>query len=212
MIAVRFPNFLCEESLLIKECQSLIASTCYQYTVSDKEAPQLTNCVTAIRYLFLKLEKVFLPPVWIGDMPRTLITRYGCTLEDVTATTLKRGDLLFLRRSLLDDASSDKRWITHIMLAVSCDRIFHSSSKRGGAAFENLRECSDEYVINLKKLLVDDSTVMRYIDPRNQKMRSIFKCAFIPIEVSAYFVEPSLPKEVRKIIEAFLIPIENKTE
>ena len=56
-----------------KASQQIVDNTQYRYTVDDKEAPFFTNCVTAIRYIFLQATGSFLPKVYIGDMPRTLI-------------------------------------------------------------------------------------------------------------------------------------------
>lgn len=181
---IRFPNVEFNQDNLSVAVQTLIRNTKYLYTAKDAQAPHLTNCVTAIRYLFLQSSTIFLPNLWIGDMPRILVRQLGCSLHTIKITSMKVGDLLFIKRVPGNTTEKTKRYISHVMISLGGSLFFHSTEDRGGACLEDFIKPKDEIPAQLLKLNIDEPYLfMRYIDPRNVNMRKKYKSEFIPFPI-----------------------------
>lgn len=53
-------------------CDAL--SKTHKLEASNNEIPQYGNCITSVKYLIQKSSYAFLPRVWVGDLPRVLIS------------------------------------------------------------------------------------------------------------------------------------------
>lgn len=169
---------------ILNEAQSLSVQTKYRYTVLYEEAPEKANCLTAIRYLFEKGINRPFPYTWIGDMPRELMTQYGCILKRVKVDSMQAGDVVFLRRNETNVTHFSSRYITHIMIAMDSSRVFHCSEKRGGGAIEDFAKPIDAYARSLIKRVVDEPFLfLRYIDPRNEVLRERYGSELIPFPI-----------------------------
>lgn len=157
-----------------------------------------------MRYIVEKCLRQHLPHVWIGDMPRILVTMSGCSIKRVKLNALKTGDILFLKEDL--GTKKIRRRISHIMISISRGFVFHCSEKRAGGTIENLFIPYDQYGANLKARVLDEPLqLLRYIDSRNIKLRSLYKTEFIPFAIPSIISNPLLfPKKVRKIVWQYL--------
>lgn len=107
--------------------------------------------------------------MWIGDLPRILVTQYGCKIHHATLTTLKPGDLIFLRKGTDNTPSPDVRYIVHIMVAVSTNAVFHSTRVWGGGKIESNDSLCER---DIDRRVIDEPFLfLRYIDDRNQRLR-----------------------------------------
>ncbi len=151
---------------------SSLSSTQYSLGAKGTQAPKVTNCVTSIRFLLEKSSENFLPPVFIGDMPRTLVFCCGAMIQRVKICEIERGDLIFLRRKVDRQMIPGEQYITHIAMGLAPSTLYHSSFKRGGSSIENLIMPQDSYGKKLVARAVDDpACLIRYIDPRNKRLK-----------------------------------------
>lgn len=150
-----------------------LSYTKYTYSAKDGHAPAETNCVTAVRFLFRESKEVFIPPVFIGDMPRTLLSTRRWTLLKIPVSKMRLGDLIFLRRRADHVTQFNERYITHIGVAMGPWTIYHSSGLRSGGRIENWRIPQDSYAHGMAARVIDaPELVLRYTDPRNTKARA----------------------------------------
>jgi cell wall-associated NlpC family hydrolase len=131
--------------------------TSYQRSVSLKEAPAKTDCVTAIHYLVKKVFQIDLPRAWIGDMPR-LLSESNWDLHIIDSTELKTGDLLFLKQQ------EHPTLISHVAIALAPDQLFHCT-RHLGPVIQSVDQVFERYEQQLKA----DQTI--YIDSRNTSLR-----------------------------------------
>jgi hypothetical protein len=160
-----------------------LLKTKYRLRITDKRAPFVTNCVTAVRYLLTHSSPYYLPKVFIGDMPRILVG-CGCTVHRIKILEMKPGDLLFFKRVPSCQPQFEKQYIGHIAIALGAAQVFHSTWMRGGGDREDLSKPVDLYAKNLLDRSIDEpSLFLRYIDPRNQKQRDEFGADLIPFTI-----------------------------
>ena len=179
MTVLRSSTHSFDEILFRQECEKLASQTKYRFFSKSEEAPEKTNCVTSIRYLFKKCIGYTIPCVWIGDMPRSLVSD-GWVFEQKEICELKAGDLIFMASGAKEATPEGECWIVHVLVVMDrCGSVFHSSQTRGGGAIENLTNREDPYVSKILNRAVDH-TSLYYIDPRNLEMRTEFGQAFIP--------------------------------
>jgi len=153
----------------------------YKYKAVDEDAPRYANCVTAVRYLLENCAGKRLPnEVWIGDMPRHLFA-HGCTIHQVSTSSLQAGDLIFLRQFPSNTMRKTRRYISHLMIALGPHTIFHCAEKRGRATSEIL---IGPYAQELLARAIDlPALFLRYIDPRNTPFRTHFGTELIPFPI-----------------------------
>jgi cell wall-associated NlpC family hydrolase len=150
-----------------KECRQLVSQTKYKRYSKQEDAPFETNCLTAIRHLFTKIASIDIPRDWIGNMPRSLVNRKKWSIQQITASELQPGDLLFLRNT------HAKRLITHVAVALSPDEVFHSSRGAKGGRIEKIADIFSKYAQpkNSQELLT-------YVDPRTELSPSMEELAY----------------------------------
>jgi len=159
--------------------------------------------VTAVRYLLESCSQKSLPPAYIGDMPRILVTWGGCALHRLPLASLQTGDIVFLRKIPSNATSKNKKYLSHVMLAMGPGTVFHCSEKRGRGCVESLAAPIDIYAQKLIQRAVDEPALfLRYIDPRNLKLRKAFKDKFVRYRIPR-LISP-LPKRVARIIAQYL--------
>lgn len=161
-----------ERLRLTEECKKLASQTSYKYSSLIEEAPYHTHCVTALVYIFFRMQMAF-PYVWIGDMPRTLVQRYHWKIIRVSFDNFKAGDLIFIQRNSSRELEN-KRHLIHVMIALSSKHLFHSSLERKGGYIEPLAEKAEDLKLSfLARAPTDASLLFRYIDPRNVALRTM---------------------------------------
>lgn len=152
----RFSSDLLIEQKLLEETLAVLLLTSYKRTVSLKEAPAKTDCVTAVHYLVQKIFQIGLPRAWIGDMPRELSqSNWGSHIID--SAELKTGDLLFLKRR------EQPKLISHIAIVLAPDQIFHCTA-RLGAVIQSVDQVFERYEQPLQHAQA------AYIDSRNKSL------------------------------------------
>lgn len=175
----------------------------YHRVAKYEEAPRIANCVTAVRYVLERYSNRILPPVWIGDMPRTCTSIMGGQLLRVSLHALRAGDLLFLRRLPRNKIDNNTRYISHIMVATGPGAVFHCGEKRGRPTIESLVSPIDAFAHKLIARIIDEPVLaLSYIDPRNSKLRERFGQACMPIPIQRAIL--LTPHRVRRIIQQYL--------
>ena len=176
-----------------------LLKTRYQLKSKDEQAPLVTNCVTAVRYFLSHYASLPLPKVFIGDLPRILF-RMGCSLQQIKISEMKLGDLLFFKNPSMQWPCSKRQYITHVAIALGPTQIFHSTIYRGGGQREDLVKPTSLYAKNLVNRVIDEPFLfLRYIDPRNQKLREAIKDELLPFPI--YKPPPEI--EIRKLCKRF---------
>lgn len=176
----------------------------YSITATDQDAPKKGSCVSAVRCVLEHSSNITIPRVWIGDMPRILVG-LGCSVHSVTLSTMQKGDLIFLRIFPRNQFPKEYSFISHLMIAIGNQKVFHCSQARGKAQIEDLAQPIDAYAQNLLKRPLDNaSLLLRYIDPRNLKTRRLYGTTLIPFPVPRPLSTLPFPKRVRRIILSFL--------
>ncbi len=135
-----------------------LSETTYERKAPLEAAPEKTDCLTSIHYLFLKALKVDLPMTLIGDMPR-LLASSGWEFHLVDQAELKSGDLMFLKRR------DNDLLIGHAALVLKADRIFHCKRDNGGMVVELIDRVFETYEQKIQ------ATQLKYIDIRNEELR-----------------------------------------
>ena len=154
---LRFSHDLPLDQKVLDATVAELKLTSYQRTVSLKEAPAKTDCVTAIHYLVQKAFHINLPRAWVGDMPH-LLSQSHWNLHIIDASEFKTGDLLFLKQQL------QPKLISHVAIALAPDQIFHNTSLLG-PVIQSLDQVFERYEQQLKK------DQILYIDSRNTSLR-----------------------------------------
>ncbi len=132
-------------------------------------APEITDCLTSIHYIFKQALKVDIPLTFVGDMPRRLLTLDQWEFCEIDPKEACCGDLVFAKRI------REEKLIAHVALLLGPDEVFHCK-RDGGPIVESFEKfCS----LFEQKLTLDQ---LRYIDPRNREMREKYKDKFIPKE------------------------------
>ncbi len=153
----RFSSDLQIDQKLVDTTMTVLLSTTYQRTVSLKEAPAKTDCVTAVHYFVQKIFHLDLPRAWVGDMPRELSQSHW-RLHIIDSAELKIGDLIFLKRQ------KQAQLISHVAIALASDQIFHCTASLG-PVIQSVCQLFEHYEQPLKQ----DQII--YIDARNTSLR-----------------------------------------
>lgn len=150
---LRFSSDLQIEQKLLDATVAELMLSSYQRTVSLKEAPAKTDCVTAVHYLVQKVFRIHLPRAWVGDMPR-MLSQSNWTLHSIDPVAFKTGDLLFLKRK---DAP---QLISHVAIALAPNQIFHCTARLGSVVqtVDQVFECYEQPLKDAQ---------ITYIDPRS---------------------------------------------
>lgn len=142
---------------LLKKSLVDLHSTIYHKQAFSEFAPQKTDCLTSVHYIYKTAFATFFPITWIGDMPRTLAEREWNSFV-VEKNDLQIGDLLFLKRRGLS------RPIVHVALVLNENFVFHCT-KDCGAVVESIDRLFKSFEqVELTKQLC-------YIDYRNKEKR-----------------------------------------
>ncbi len=158
LVIVRLPKVKLEPYTLYTECQLLCKQTKYKRCPRQEDAPALTDCLTSVHYLYKKTAKIEMSLEWIGNMPRALVKKWGWSIAKISRSELQSGDLIFVR----DKAAS--RRITHVVLALSADKVFHSSMKAKGGRIEDISDIFTTYTQSKQV-----KSLLAYIDPRTSR-------------------------------------------
>ena len=120
----------------------------------------MTDCLTSIHYIFNRAIGVDIPLAYIGDMPRHLFVKSEWKSLMVPIEEIQCGDLLFVKNR------ENEKLLSHIALVMEVDRIFHCCPKFGTAVIQ-----SNEDFFSLYEQRLNFKKMIRYIDPRNVKLR-----------------------------------------
>ena len=132
-----------------------ILSTTYMRWAKSEDAPGITDCVTAVRWL-LSASSGFIFPVWyIGDLPKVLLA-YGAHIIPLSQAVA--GDIIFFEKMSITHKTY---MVTHIGLMISPHEFIHSSCAYGGKLS---RTDDSEYL----QSILDESYLPLARDPRNK--------------------------------------------
>lgn len=134
--------------------QEKILSTSYVRGSNYDDAPSITDCVTAARWLLCASTDFIIPVGYIGDLPRILLNSWSriSPLQDVRA-----GDLIFFEKMSL---THRKYMVYHIGVMISAKEFIHSSKSHNGK-ISHIDEAPYIYSI------LEDSFLPFARDPRN---------------------------------------------
>lgn len=109
-----------------------------------------------------------MPLTFIGDMPRQLISFSEWRLLKININDSKCGDVLFVRNK------EKAKLLSHVAIILDVDRIFHCCPRFGTAVIQTTEDffALYEQKLNFKQMV-------RYIDPRNKKLREDQKGVFV---------------------------------
>ena len=164
---LRTPNFIVfrnssvQADSLIKVASDLVEKTTYCTPALREYAPEKTDCLTAIHYIFKKALSINMPLTFIGDMPRQLLSLKNWEPIECNIENAQCGDIFFTRNK------NKPKLISHVALIIEPDKIFHCTPILGKAAIQSKEEFFSSYEQKLpfRKMIC-------YIDPRNKELRS----------------------------------------
>ncbi len=136
-----------------------------------EEAPQVTDCLTSIHYIFKKALHIEVPVTFIGDVPRQLVSSSEWRPIKIDLKDVRCGDLLFAKNR------ANKKLLSHLALVIDVDRIFHCSPSWGTACIQS----PDQFFSSYEQKL-DFQKMVRYIDPRNKELREKHAGIYISIQ------------------------------
>jgi hypothetical protein len=147
-----------DQDTLSKECEEL-KKTRYQRAPRLEDAPDLTDCLTAIWHLVRNVFNIEFEVERIGNVPRHLVEKWKWEVKVVSLEDLISGDLIFLK------GKDKERLITHVGIVIAKSSIFHSSREREGGFIEELPEMFKRYdPVEAPEVLLE------YVDPREARV------------------------------------------
>ncbi|MGB7128573.1 MAG: hypothetical protein WBD50_05745 [Candidatus Rhabdochlamydia sp.] len=146
---------------IIKIASDLVERTTYCTPALREHAPEKTDCLTAIHYIFKKALSVDMPLTFIGDMPRQLLSLENWSPIECNLENTQCGDIFFTKNK------NRPKLISHIALIIEPDKIFHCTPLLGKAVIQSKEEFFSSYEQKLHF-----SKMICYIDPRNKELRS----------------------------------------
>lgn len=146
---------------IIQIASDLVERTTYCTPALREHAPEKTDCLTAIHYIFKKALNVDMPLTFIGDMPRQLLSLENWSPIECNLEKTQCGDIFFTRNK------NKPKLISHIALIIEPDKIFHCTPILGKAMIQSKEEFFScyEQKLHFRKMIC-------YIDPRNKALRS----------------------------------------
>jgi hypothetical protein len=108
--------------------------TRYSLDARTSDAPQVTHCVSAVRYALEQSTWHILPYYYVGDMCRRLLDIRFLGASIVPIEDWDLWDLVFFHRK---SVTYKVYMITHVGILLDDQRFFHSTWWRGGIV-ENL--------------------------------------------------------------------------
>ena len=99
----------------------------YNLSATNADAPWVTHCVSAVRYLIQKASGYTLPLMYVGDMCRNILDKWVPSAHIIPLSEWDRWDLVFfLWRSRISHLPA----ITHVGVLLDGERLFHSTYGR----------------------------------------------------------------------------------
>lgn len=136
-----------------------ILTTTYMWGAKYENAPLITDCVTAVRWLLAASSEYTFPFWYIGDLAKMLLDE-GARI--VPLADARIGDIIFFEKMSL---RHKKYMVTHIGLMISPHEFIHSSRAHNG----KISRIDDlEYIHNI----LDESYLPIAKDPRNNSLIS----------------------------------------
>jgi cell wall-associated NlpC family hydrolase len=151
----RYPGI--DKGRLAENLESILGKTKYYRAASRQQAPEVTNCFSAIYYIYSRSVSMDLPLAFIGDMPRVFNSSCQWELLSIERNEAKYGDVLFVGEKGGD------RIISHVALVLGVDQIFHCCFKAKTAVIQDDREFFSHYEQGF-----DIKQMLSYTDPRNK--------------------------------------------
>jgi len=99
----------------------------YNLMASDSDAPEVTHCISAVRYLIQKASGYTFPLMYVGDMCRNILDLWNPHARIVPLFHGDRWDLIFFR---WESRNSQLPAITHVGILIDEERFFHSTYRR----------------------------------------------------------------------------------
>ena len=159
--------------LIYKTALELEGRTVYQRSAFREMAPNVTDCLTSIHYIFKKALSIDIPITYVGDMPRNLFFSSNWKALKINIEDALCGDILFVKNK------ERIKLLSHAALILGNNQFFHCSPILNTAAIQSKDDFFSFYEqkLNLIKML-------HYIDPRNKEMREKNQGIFIVDEIS----------------------------
>ena len=116
----------------------------------------MSDCLTAIWYIFSLTKHEKLDLTYIGDMPRKLMALSSWRFLQIPLGALRVADVIFVKRR---DRTKE---LTHVGICVAVDRIFHCSFKNKGGVIISAEDFMEEHEQTL-----DLTGMIRHSDTRS---------------------------------------------
>lgn len=152
-IAIR-PNYTYFDEEKFRFCVEYILNTNYKSWAKSEEAPNNTDCITAIRWLLRQSSDFLLPRGYIWDFPKIL----EANSQKIPISDIRVGDLVFFERMSF---THKKYMISHIGIMVSWSNFFHSSLHFWWGKISSLAD------FDYKNSILDESFLAIARDPRH---------------------------------------------
>jgi len=105
-----------------------LKNSVHQRKCSMEKTPEVTDCISSVRYLLEQSIGKTFPLWWINEIPYLIVQEWlGEIIENIEYTKLKIFDLLFVRNNKLKNEK--KRIITHMGIYIGEWKIFQDGSK-----------------------------------------------------------------------------------
>ena len=152
------PNYSSLEEWRLQHAINKIEYTLYQSWSKDYEAPEKTDCITAIRWILQQSSDFKIPHEYIGVLPNTLLQNGQVMIKPLKEARL--GDLIFFENF---SKTHNAYMVTHIWLMIRSEEFIHSSKKWNG-------RISSIHDWVYSQNILSESFLKNLTDPRNNQI------------------------------------------
>ncbi len=124
LLRIEFPMF---DATKFQESIDMLMWTQYKLSARDEDAPWVTHCVSAVRYVIERATGYTLPHMYIGNMCRRILDAQVFPSRILPLDYWETWDLIFFRwRTRLYNSYM----VTHVWILLDDEYFFHSTLGR----------------------------------------------------------------------------------
>lgn len=135
---------------------SSLVDTKFKLDSQDNEAPEFTNCVTAVRNILRNDFSFELPRAYVGNLGYLLCEIHNAKVATILNWEIKYWDLIFTK-------DIESRYISHLMIWLEWNKVFHSNRVTEWWQIDFL----DKILYLQKRKIAEINEILSYWDFRN---------------------------------------------
>lgn len=153
MKIVFHPHYIDFDSSRFLAAGEKLLLTEYKRWAKDKDAPEYTDCVTALRWILMLSSSFIIPKIYIGDLPHEIFP----VCDIISLSDAREWDIIFFEKM---SKTHRKYMVAHVGIMLNNEFFIHSSAKENG-------KISSIHDILYTHDILDESFLKFASDPRN---------------------------------------------